>query len=46
MYDALPCAPCKRKPTCNGRFDCLRGLTPQRVAAAARALLGRDEAAR
>lgn len=40
LYDALPCAPCKRHPSCDGRYDCLRGLTPLRVAAAARALLG------
>lgn len=39
MYDALPCAPCKRHPTCNGAWTCLRGLTPARVAAAALALL-------
>lgn len=40
MYDALPCAPCRRKPTCGGRFDCMRGLTPTRVATAARQLIG------
>ncbi|MDB5969474.1 MAG: Heptosyltransferase [Hydrocarboniphaga sp.] len=40
LYDALACSPCKRHPTCDGRYDCLRGLTPLRVAAAARALLG------
>lgn len=39
LYDALPCSPCKRRPTCDGRYDCLRGLTPQRVATAALALL-------
>lgn len=39
LYDALPCAPCKRHPTCAGRYDCLRGITPARVAAAAQALL-------
>ena len=41
MYDALPCAPCKRHPTCGGAFTCLRGLTPARVAPAALALLDR-----
>jgi heptosyltransferase-1 len=40
MYDALPCAPCRRHPTCDGRYDCMRGLTPLRVATAARQLLG------
>lgn len=41
MYDALPCAPCRRHPTCDGRFDCMRGLVPARVATAAKQLLGR-----
>lgn len=40
LYDALPCSPCKRHPTCDGRYDCLRGITPARVAAAAHQLLG------
>ncbi|MGH8445917.1 MAG: glycosyltransferase family 9 protein [Solimonas sp.] len=39
MYDALPCAPCRRNPTCDGRYDCMRGLTPERVSNAARQLL-------
>ena len=40
MYDALACAPCRRHPSCDGRYDCMRGLTPQRVASAATQLLG------
>ncbi|TJY59326.1 glycosyltransferase family 9 protein [Sinimarinibacterium sp. CAU 1509] len=40
LYDALPCAPCKRRPTCDGAFICMRQLTPPRVIAAARELLG------
>lgn len=39
MYDALPCAPCKRHPTCGGAWTCMRGLTAERVAAAALKLL-------
>jgi heptosyltransferase-1 len=35
FYDALPCAPCRRHPVCDGRFDCLRDIGPQRVLAAA-----------
>jgi lipopolysaccharide heptosyltransferase II len=31
LYDSLPCAPCRKNPTCSGRFDCLRALTPERV---------------
>lgn len=39
LYDALPCAPCGRHPTCGGAYTCLRQLTPARVIDAARALL-------
>lgn len=39
MYDALPCAPCKRHPTCAMAYTCMRDLTPERVAAAALELL-------
>lgn len=31
LYDNLACAPCRKEPTCDGRFDCLRALTPERV---------------
>ncbi|MDE1998384.1 MAG: lipopolysaccharide heptosyltransferase II [Burkholderiales bacterium] len=39
MYDALPCSPCRRRPTCDGRFDCMKQLTVERVLAQANALL-------
>ena len=39
LYKALPCAPCGNHPTCDGRYDCLRAITPDEVAAAARGLL-------
>lgn len=39
MYDALPCAPCRRDPTCGGQWTCMRQLTPIRVAAEALKLL-------
>ena len=42
IYHALPCAPCKRSPTCGGVFMCMRDLKPERVAAEAKKLL--DEA--
>jgi len=35
MYDALPCSPCRRRPTCDGRFDCMKQLTVPRVMAEA-----------
>lgn len=31
LYKDLKCAPCKRKPTCNARFDCMRELAPEYV---------------
>jgi hypothetical protein len=40
LYDALSCAPCRKNPTCDGRFDCLRALTPERVFEASCDLLG------
>ena len=40
LYDALACAPCRKAPTCHGRFDCLRALSPERVYDAATLLLG------
>lgn len=39
VYEPLPCSPCRRDPTCGGAFTCMRLITPQRVAAAARELL-------
>nr|WP_242477902.1 glycosyltransferase family 9 protein [Rubrivivax gelatinosus] len=35
LYDALPCSPCRRRPTCGGRFDCMRAFEVERVFAAA-----------
>ncbi|WKB54322.1 glycosyltransferase family 9 protein [Eleftheria terrae] len=35
MYEALPCSPCRRRPTCGGRFDCMRLHTVDRVLAQA-----------
>jgi heptosyltransferase-1 len=26
IYEALPCSPCRRHPTCGGRFDCMRAI--------------------
>ena len=30
----LPCSPCYRRPTCDGRVDCMRDITPEAVFAA------------
>ncbi len=39
LYKSLPCAPCGNHPTCNGRYDCLRAITPTEVALAVQAIL-------
>lgn len=31
MYDALPCSPCRRRPTCDGAYTCMKQLTVPRV---------------
>lgn len=31
LYDALPCSPCRRRPTCNGAFTCMTQLTSARA---------------
>jgi heptosyltransferase-1 len=40
LYSDLPCAPCRRSPTCNGSFDCMRALTPAGVLAELKNLAG------
>ncbi len=39
LYEALPCSPCRRHPTCDGRFDCMRAHSVAAVHAAALRLL-------
>lgn len=41
FFRDLPCAPCRRRPTCGGRFDCMQGVGVAEVAAAAGEVLGR-----
>ena len=31
IYKGLSCSPCRRRPTCGGRFDCLVDITPEEV---------------
>jgi len=38
LWSARDCSPCRRHPSCHGRFDCMRDHTPASVLAAARAL--------
>lgn len=42
LYDALPCSPCRRRPTCAGAYTCMTQLTTDRVLQAA---LGQLDAA-
>jgi heptosyltransferase I len=31
IWLGLGCSPCRRRPSCNGEFTCLRSITPERV---------------
>lgn len=31
LYHAMPCAPCKRNPSCNNKFTCMLELSPENV---------------
>jgi len=39
IYHALSCAPCGNHPTCEGRYDCMRGITAEETVLAVRELL-------
>jgi heptosyltransferase-1 len=36
LWSARPCSPCGRRPSCGGRFDCQRDLSPGQAEAALR----------
>ncbi len=40
IYHALDCSPCRRHPTCNGRFDCMASITADEVMLEAERLPG------
>ncbi len=44
LYKNLPCAPCGNHPTCNGRYDCMRQITPEEAALAVQGLLRESRA--
>lgn len=31
IWLGMPCSPCKRRPTCGGKWTCLRDISPERV---------------
>lgn len=39
IYHAMSCSPCRRHPTCNGRFDCMRSISVQDVLVEMRSLI-------
>ncbi len=39
LYKALDCSPCRRRPTCDGRFDCMQEIGVEEVLGNARELL-------
>lgn len=39
IFHDLECAPCRRRPTCNGRFDCMTDISAGEVLAASRRVL-------
>jgi heptosyltransferase-1 len=39
IYKALPCSPCRRKPSCHGDYSCMRSIMPDEVATALRKML-------
>ena len=43
VYHPLTCSPCRRKPTCKGRFDCMKLITVEQVAKTVVDLLDRSE---
>ncbi len=40
LYHARACSPCRRRPTCDHRFDCMRDIDVEEVLAALRELPG------
>lgn len=41
LFRALPCAPCRRRPTCGGQFHCMTGLSVEEVVRSVEGILGR-----
>ena len=39
LYHRLPCSPCRRRPSCDGDFTCMKRIAVEEVLSEARALL-------
>jgi heptosyltransferase-1 len=46
LYHRLPCSPCRRHPTCNGAYTCMRSIDVEQVLATAQRLLSAAEVRR
>jgi heptosyltransferase-1 len=40
LYHPMPCSPCRRRPTCNGDYTCMKSIEPEEVLTAACEILG------
>lgn len=45
IWLGMECSPCRRRPTCGGKFTCLRDITPEMVLEHAQAMLAAGAAA-
>lgn len=43
LYKNLSCSPCYKKPTCQGRYDCLEAIVPREVLEAIEGLLRTED---
>ena len=43
LYHPMPCSPCRRRPTCNGDFTCMKAIGVDEVLRAATGLLAQPE---
>jgi heptosyltransferase-1 len=44
IYHKQACSPCRRRPTCEGRFDCMRAIREEEVLQAAQRFIGGEDA--
>jgi len=45
IWLGLECSPCRRRPTCNGAYTCLRDIRPEQVLEQARAAMASKDPA-
>lgn len=43
LYHPMPCSPCRRRPTCNGDFTCMKAIGVEEVLKAAAGVLAQPE---